>query len=228
MASRGQNDFASLPRFAAGLYSILTRTRGIQTQHSEIASELARRQERGKVLDVGTGPGTLLIELDGLNPALELFGLDVSRSMVELASKRLHALGAKVRQGDIRHSGYDDNFFDLVTCTGSFYLWDTPVQCLDEIFRILKPHRSACLYETYSDCDRSEVRAAIQANLKGEALFRRVLAPWFFAKQLRMTYTVDEVSGIVRQTRFAQAHTIERIRLAGVPAWLRITLTKEG
>ena len=227
MASRGQSGFISLPSFAARLYNSLTQMRAIQDQHLEIAADLASRIGCGRILDVGTGPGQLLIELHQLNPAFELFGLDISGSMVELARRQLSGLGVDVRQGDIQHTSYEDDFFDIVTCTGSFYLWDSAGECLDEVFRILKPHHSAYLFETYRDCDEREVHRAIKANLKGENLVRRMLAPHFLKKQLRMTYCSAEVARIIQQTRFAHSYAIDHIRLAGLPAWLRISLTKE-
>jgi ubiquinone/menaquinone biosynthesis C-methylase UbiE len=226
MTGRGQDEFVRFPGFAARLYANLTRGRAIQQQHREIASELASRIERGRVLDVGTGPGYLLIELHRLNPSLELFGLDISRAMVDLARKNLSGLGVDVRLGAIQNAPYDGNFFDLVTCTGSFYLWDEPRAGLNEIFRILKRGRSAFLFETYRDCDRPSVRKAVRNNLRDESLVRRVIAPRLFLKQLLMTYDRSEVAAIVQQTRFTGSHVIERIALAGVPAWLRITLTK--
>ena len=228
MASRGQQDFARLPAFAARLYRSLTQTGGILRHQREIAADLASRIERGKLLDVGCGPGQLLFEIRQLNPAIESFGLDISEAMVKLTRQRLCDTSAEIRHGEIQHSGYPDDFFDLVTCTGSFYLWDHPQECLDEIFRILRPECVALLFESYRDCDRSAVREAVKSNLAEEPLMRRLLAPRFFVRQLGMTYSTDEFAGIIDQTRFAQSYSIERIRLAGVPAWLRITLAKRA
>jgi len=228
MRSRGQSSFIRLPGFAAKLYDRLTRTAAIQLQHREIACYLASRIECGRILDVGTGPGRLLFELHQLNPAFELFGLDISASMVELAKAQLLGPGIEIRQGDIQNSGYYDNFFEIVTCTGSFYLWDSPRESLEEVFRILKPNNSAYFFETYRDCDLSEVRKAIKANLIGENLALRALAPRFFLKQLTMTYTTAEIAALIRQTRFADNFSIDAIRLGGVPAWLRIQMTKVG
>jgi len=226
MTGRGQDEFARFPDFAAKLYGSLTRTKGIQRQHLEIAQELASRIEQGRVLDVGCGPGDLLCELHKLNPALELFGLDISHAMVELARRRLAGTSADIRQGEIRHPGFGGDFFDIVTCTGSFYLWNDPADCLNEVFRILRPGRSAYLYESYRDCDRTAVNAALKANLAAEGFMRRMLAPRFFAKQLRMTYSTEEFAVILRRTKFSVSFSIERLVLAGVPAWLRVTLAK--
>jgi ubiquinone/menaquinone biosynthesis C-methylase UbiE len=226
MTGRGQDEFVRFPGIAARLYGSLTRGRAIQQQHGEIAFDLVSRIQRGRLLDVGTGPGYLLIELHRLNPALELFGLDISQSMVDLARVNVAGLGIDIWQGAIQKAPCDDNFFDLVTCTGSLYLWDEPQSGLDEVFRILKPDRSAVLFESYRDCDRASVLKAVDGNLRGEALMRRMIAPRLFLKQLRMTYATSEILAMVQQTRFAGSHAIDRIALAGVPAWLRITLTK--
>ena len=228
MNSRGQRSFADLPGFAAKLYDSLTRTRAMQCQYREIAADLASRIDRGRILDVGAGPGHLLAELRHLSPAFELYGLDISASMVELARRQLAGLGIDCRLGTIEHSGYDGNFFNLVTCTGSFYLWDSPRQCLDEVFRILKPGSSAFLFESHRDCDQAHVLNALKTNLKGENLLRRVIAPRLFLKQLGMTYRTDEVAAIILETRFARSYAIDRIRLAQVPAWMRIRLTKQA
>lgn len=228
MAGRGQRSFVSFPLFAARLYDSLMRKKMMRRQYQEIASDLVSRIDFGRILDVGTGPGRLLFEIHQLNPALELFGLDISASMVEIARRHLSGLGADVRRGDIRQSDYEENFFDVVTCTGSFYLWDFPKECLEEIFRILKPRQSAYLFETYRECDRNAVRRAMSMNLEQESLFTRMLAPRLFMKQLRMTYKTTEIAEIIEQTRFAHSYTIDHISLTRTPAWLRIRLIKEA
>ncbi|MGB8260875.1 MAG: class I SAM-dependent methyltransferase [Terracidiphilus sp.] len=228
MGGRGQESFTRLPRFAAGLYERLTKSEGIERQQWEIALEIASHVYRGRLLDVGCGPGGLLRELRRLCPDLELHGLDISAAMVERARSNLAGLNVAVRVGEVRSSGYETEFFDAVTSTGSFYLWDEPVACLDEIFRILRPGGHAWLYESCSDCDREAVRRAVQANLRGEGLLRRILAPRFFHKQLGMTYSFAEMEQIAAHSRFAPTVSLSRIALAGVPAFVRMALRREA
>jgi ubiquinone/menaquinone biosynthesis C-methylase UbiE len=226
MKSRGQDSFVNLPGLAARLYNSLTRTRAIERQHQEIAHDLVSRIECGRMLDIGTGPGKLLFEVHQLNPGIELFGLDISEAMVQLARENLTGINVNIQCGDVRHTNYTDNFFDIVTCTGSFYLWDHPEECLEEIFRILKKSQSAYLFETYQDFNESEVQEALKANLRGESLVRRLITPLFLMKQLRMTYRTSEIAEIIQCTSFAGSHSLEKITLGGLPACLRIRLTK--
>lgn len=228
MSSRGEENFVNLPGFGARLYDSLTQTRAIQVQLGEIARDLVSRFDRGRLLDIGTGPGRLLLEIHKLNPAIELFGLDIAASMIQVAMKNLSGIRVDLRQGNIRHTDYESNFFDTVTCTGSFYLWDHPEECLEEIFRILKAGQSAYLFETHQEFNHRAFQEALRTNLRQENLLRRLITPYFLKRQLKMTYRIGEVVTIVRHTSFAHSYTIEKIALAGLPVWLRITLTKNS
>jgi hypothetical protein len=63
MRSRGENRFTKFPRFAAGLYSKLTQTLSLQQEYREIAAYLSSQIQSGRLLDIGTGPGRLLLEV---------------------------------------------------------------------------------------------------------------------------------------------------------------------
>jgi len=224
--SRGESDFTHLPAFAARLYDSLTQTRAIQALFGEVARQLAGRLPAGRLLDIGTGPGHLLREIHRFSPQVELFGLDISEAMVTQARRNLSGIPADLRCGNIRHTDYADDFFDLITSTGSFYLWDEPVECLNEIHRILKPSGVACIYESYSDYDEAAFEQALRHNLEKETFIRRWLTPKFLKRQLRMTYIYSQVDEIMLQTRFVGGFKVEKVILAGLPAWLRIELIK--
>jgi ubiquinone/menaquinone biosynthesis C-methylase UbiE len=100
-------------------------------------------------LDIGTGHGRLLLEISKLNPKVELYGIDISEKMSECARINLSNINIDLKLGNINHTNFDNEFFDIITCTGSFYLWNTPIEGLNEIFRILKPNKTAILFETY-------------------------------------------------------------------------------
>jgi len=226
MTDRGERNFSHLPGFAARMYALLTKTRAIQLQHQEIAQRLARQMQAGRLLDIGTGPGFLLREVYNLNRGIELCGLDISDAMVALARKNLSDLHVDIRPGNIQKTEYEDGYFDLVTCTGSFYLWDEPVASLNEMYRILKPGCAAVLFESYRDYDEAALKQVLRQNLRQEPLLRRMISPFFLKKQLRMTYSVEETTRIIQQTCFAESFDIERVTIANLPVWMCITLRK--
>ena len=224
--SRGEDNFLNLPGFAARLYDSLVQSNATRLQYQEIAQDLISKIEKGRLLDIGTGPGYLLLEIHKLNPSIELYGLDISTAMVDQASRNLAGIRVDLHQGNIRATEYESEFFNLITCSGSFYLWDSPVEGLDEIHRILKGGRSAYLYETYRDIDEKIFREKMRENLKGENLIRRMLTPRFFIKQLGMTYEKKEIKEIVKKSRYANSYRIDDLTIVRLPVWLRIELKK--
>jgi ubiquinone/menaquinone biosynthesis C-methylase UbiE len=228
MGSRGEANFLRMPAFGVRLYDLLMRGANVDRQYAEIAAEIAARCPGDRLLEVGMGPGRVLALLHGLAPNVALHGLDVSDAMVRRCRQRLGPIPADLRVGSIRRTDYPDGAFDLVTCSGSLYLWDEPVACLDEVFRILRPGGLALLFESHRDVDREAVRAALDRVLAGERWLRRQLGRRFLLRQLDMAYTTDEINSIVAASRFAASAAVEPITLAGLPIMLRIEARRLG
>ena len=226
MKTRGERYFIRLPRFGARIYDRFLSVEPIQSRIAEIARDLVSRTESGKLLDVGTGPGRLLSEINRLNPGLELFGLDISASMIRLARSNLQNIRADLRIGSIRHTGFESDFFTAVTSVGSFYLWDYPEESLEEIFRILKKGTSAYLFEVYKDINETEYRNALRKNLRQLNWVRRLVGPFALRKSLKMSYRTEDFARIIEKTSFAGNYSVEKIELSGIPMWTRIALKK--
>lgn len=86
-----------------------------------------------KVLDVGTGNGFVLGRILASNPglSLEVFGLDNSQFMLELASEKL-GNSAKLVYGSADRLPFPNNFFDIVVAKNV-----TRINC-GEVSRVLK------------------------------------------------------------------------------------------
>jgi len=224
--SRGEDSFVNLPAFAAKLYDSMMQSDATQMQYKEIAQDLVSRIDNGRLLDIGTGPGHLLHEIHKLNPNIDLYGLDISNSMVEQASRNLADIKVDLQCGNIRATNYRSDYFDLITCSGSFYLWDNPIESLEEIHRILKFGGVAYLYETHRDIDKQKLWQKMRENMKGDNLIRKFLAPRFFIKQIGMTYAKKEIIEIIEKTRFINSSKIEEITIFNLPVWLRVKLEK--
>jgi ubiquinone/menaquinone biosynthesis C-methylase UbiE len=120
-----------------------------------MAKDIIRYCPQGKLLDIGTGPGWLLINLYKLTPSLELTGLDISAAMVAKAKENIAATkggaGIRVEQGSADLLSYPDNYFDMVVSTQSLHHWKNPIRSFNEIYRVLKKGGQARIYDIVTD-----------------------------------------------------------------------------
>jgi len=95
-------------------------------------------KQAGAVLDVGCGTGIHLemYQRYGCN----LYGIDTSPSMLELARTRLGER-AELRLADAPQLPYEDGFFDLVLCMLVLHEMDEQVRntVIGELTRVIKP-----------------------------------------------------------------------------------------
>lgn len=105
----------------------------------------------GKVLDVGTGPGTLARGIARSFPLLQVYGIDLSEDMIQLA--RQHTKRERVEErvhfdiGDVAHLPYPDHSFDVVVSTISMHHWHELEQPLRELQRVLRPGGRLWIYD---------------------------------------------------------------------------------
>lgn len=216
-----------MPDFAARLYDNLTSVKGIEKSFEEIADFISTRLKEGKLLDAGTGPGRLLVEISRKNPGLDLFGLDISESMLAVARKNIRSIKKiHLKIGNITKTDYPDDFFDCIVSTGSFYNWDNPVEALNEIYRIMKSGCTAFIFDTHKDYDKKLLKSRLAENLRDSSFFRKKISSFFFRKQLSMTYPLSEYDAILKQTKFSNGYTLQEIGLGNLPVYVRLELRK--
>ncbi len=116
-----------------------------------IADVAALPLAEGKVLDVGTGPGTLVRDLARRLPGLQVYGIDLSEDMIKLACAhaRHEHLEERVHfeSGDVAHLPYADQSFDVVVSTISMHHWSELAQPLRELYRVLRPGGRVWIYD---------------------------------------------------------------------------------
>jgi ubiquinone/menaquinone biosynthesis C-methylase UbiE len=227
MKTRGEKQYINMPGFAARLYDNLTSVKGVNKSFEEIAGFIGNSLEQGKLLDIGTGPGRLLLEINKRIPQINLYGIDISASMLDVAKHSLKDLkNIDLRVGNITQTDYKDGFFDCIVSTGSFYNWDTPIKGLNEIHRILKSGSTAYIFDTNRDYDKKLLVSRLKENLKGYNYFRKTLSKFFLKKQLSMTYSLAEYDQILKQTKFRNSYNIRQIELGNLFIHVRLELTK--
>lgn len=134
---------------ASRFYDFAAR-RLLRGMYRRIAADVAARAPQGAaVLDIGTGPGVLLLELARRRPDLQLDGIDLSADMVAAAQRNLRPYGerARVRTGDVADLPFPDGSFDLIVSSLSLHHWDDPAGAVPELVRVRRPGGRLCIYD---------------------------------------------------------------------------------
>ncbi|OAT83603.1 class I SAM-dependent methyltransferase [Desulfotomaculum copahuensis] len=126
-------------------YDLMSRSGHMRKQYKLMAGKiLSLLPAGGEVLDIGTGPGCLAVEIARRHPAVRVTGLDLSENMLQAAARRAAGNGITGRttwvQGDAANlEMFDGNSFDAVVSMGSMHHWHRPVTVFNEAYRVLKP-----------------------------------------------------------------------------------------
>src|SRR5829696_10331864 len=133
-----------------GMYDALVAT-VLEGFYARVANEVAAAHPSGKVLEIGSGPGQLAVQLARPAPGITLTGVDISVAMVERAARRAAGTGLSERVrfevGDVGALPLADEEFDGVVSTLSLHHWPDPLRGLAEIYRVLKPDGEARIYD---------------------------------------------------------------------------------
>jgi ubiquinone/menaquinone biosynthesis C-methylase UbiE len=143
-------------------YDVLAR-RVLRRVYRTVAADIADRTPQGsRLLDVGTGPGVLLVELAARRPDLHLAGVDLSADMIAAATRNLAGSDVRCVVADVADLPFPDHSFDLVVSSLSLHHWDHPEAALPELARVLRPDGRLVIYDM-SFAPFDELTAAAQA-----------------------------------------------------------------
>ena len=88
-----------------------------------------------RVLDLACGPGSLTPYLSSI-PEIDLIGVDISPTMVKQAKKRFPEQNFFI--DDAENMQFQDEFFDVVLCSGALHHFHTIEKVVSEVKRVLK------------------------------------------------------------------------------------------
>lgn len=106
------------------------------------------------ILDVGCGPGDVLLHLAGEMPDASLYGIDPSVPMVKIAEKRAAKLGLTTRvtvaEGSSRKIDLPGNY-DMIISSFSFHHWIEKRQSLEYLLQKLTDDGTLAIFEADYD-----------------------------------------------------------------------------
>ncbi len=220
--SRGTTEMTSETRSAADRRRLLlpemegmtarwyARLRGTPSQiavcREQAAQLTAGLPDGADVLEVAPGPGYLAIEMARL-ARFQVTGLDISRTMVEIARENATTAGAAVdfRHGDVTAMPFADESFDLIVCQAAFKNFRRPVSALDEMHRVLRPGGLAVIQDMRRDASAAEIDQEVKGQELGVLngfITRRILA-----RLRNRAYSTVQFERLVAESSFATGTT---------------------
>ena len=172
----------------------------------------------GDMLEVAPGPGFVAIEM-AKGGAYRVTGLDVSRTMVELAQRNAADAGveADFRQGNASAMPFADESFDLLACSAAFKNFSEPHKALEEMYRVLRPSGTALVLDLRRDVPMSEIRRYFGA-LELSTVERWFTLATFRLMLRRRAYTRPQFEAMLADIPFRSKEI--RIVDIGVELWL--------
>jgi ubiquinone/menaquinone biosynthesis C-methylase UbiE len=198
--------------FAVKYAEFARDTPAMRDEYRRLAVKAAAAIQAGRVLEIGAGPGFVAIEIAKLLPEVQLVGLDLSETMIDIATGNAREQGVServaFREGDASKMPFDDASFDFVISSGSLHHWQEPGRIFQEVRRVLKPGCRALISDLRSDAPQDEVQ---QFAAQIDSRFMR----WGLRHSFREGYTVQEAEQLVDGIPFASVRTgVDRISMA--------------
>lgn len=127
-----------------------------------------------KVLDIGSGPGFLAVEMaEAVGPGGAVHGIDPSESMLALSrarSPRPRSASIEFHHGDANTLPFQDDSFDVVTVTQVYEYVEDMAGALAEAHRVVRPGGRLLVLDT-------DWASTVWASNDDERM-RRVLTVW--------------------------------------------------
>ena len=201
----------AVPFPGTGLYTFLA-SRQLRPLYAAIAEEIVESDRTTRVLDLGTGPGYLPIEIALRNPDILISGLDESADMVQIAEADARAAhvskSIEFVTGNPTNLPYPGRYFDLAVSVNVLHHWKDPLTVFDEVFHVLEPGGQFWVYDY-----RKEVSPEVWKSLSNDlpltlrmALFLGPVA------SSRLSYGMEDMLKMAGQTHFKIA-AFERLTL---------------
>lgn len=193
-----------------------------QAIHRMIVRELDQYSPEGTLVDVGSGPGHLLVQIALVHPFLRLIGVDASAEMVEAGGENAKKAGLRqlqFRRGEAQNLPFPDSSVDFVVSSLSLHHWSEPGKALDEIHRVLKPGGQMLIFDGRRDARRAFYWATVFARqFLVPGAIKEINEP---AGAILASYTPQEVSDMLEASPFH----LRNIRSG--PAWIFIWARKD-
>jgi ubiquinone/menaquinone biosynthesis C-methylase UbiE len=213
-----QKRYEAIPTPGAILYNA-TVAKILRKPETKIANEIAEKIGSGTILDLGSGTGYLSIEIARKSPGLQVYGIDLSRQMIKIATR--HAKGfdnARFVFGNVDRLPFEDGSVDFIVSTGALHHWKKPARVFDECYRVLRNDKEAWIYDGCPDAYKGQAgRIRSESGVLVSRIGAKVAGVHGFTREEYQTV----IKGVLEQTAFKGKY-----QMALTDIWMKITLRK--
>lgn len=172
-----------------------------------IVSSFEIGEKEGVGIDLGSGPGTLILELCE-RTRLHWINADINphffAHFYRQAERRGFGHRVSAVLADAHALPFRDNYADIIVSRGSFHFWKEKEQAFREIYRVLKPGAAAYIGRGFSPNLPVETARKIRSERGGKVKYD-------------VDKTADELRGIMNALGIAE-YTIHRPKPPGSEA----------
>ncbi len=192
----------------AGYYDTFARKMA-PALYSGFVEVVARELRSGRILDVGTGPGYVPIEIAKRNENIYVDGIDLTKKFIEIAGRNAGEAGLSERLhfevGDATGMRFEDGSYDMVISTFAMHHWRHPAGVIDEMCRVLRPGGEAWVLDFNKECSKEDLEEFLEriAKLSGVGFFGRLCLRFGIRKSRGACYLRAEVEEMVRASGFS-------------------------
>ena len=133
----------------------------------EMAKTLGLAGKTGVGIDLGSGPGTLIVELCK-HTTLHWVNADINPHFFPYFMQKADMMGFGGRVSAVRADAQDlpfrTDYADVIVSRGSFHFWPDKRKAFGEIHRVLKPGGVACIGRGFSSTLPAETARAIRSK----------------------------------------------------------------
>ncbi|MBM4351537.1 MAG: class I SAM-dependent methyltransferase [Deltaproteobacteria bacterium] len=196
----------------AEYYSLMAK-RNMKIPCQRVLSRIeAKGIEKGKALDVGTGPGIFPIYLSKALPEIRFKAIDLSPVMVDIALK--NAIEASVSDridfqvGSAYSLPCEDHSLDLLLCINTLHHLDRPIMFFNEVARALKEGGAFVIVDFHRDASFIWIGLF---DLFWKIFFgRHPKARKGFIESVNSSYTLEECRAFLNQSKLTNGKLYTR------------------
>ncbi len=174
------------------------------------ALRLVKGRERGVALDIGTGPGQIVIKLASRLPAWKFVGVDRSPGMIAQAQTNLTAAGGglagrvEFQVADGNRLPFPDSGFDLLMCNSVLHHLAEPEKLLAEMSRLVNASGAILLRDL-----RRPGRFAYPLHVRWHGRHYSGVMYRLYCDSVRSAYTAPELKRLLASVALPRTRVFE-------------------